>query len=62
MNNQAEKMLILMLNSSDFNSLLDYYGQYYVCFDRIGCEVEISKEDFNYLCSLVKPEYIVRAE
>ena len=59
--NQAEKMLILLLQTSNFNSLLDYYGQYYICFDEIGREVEISKEDFDYLCSLVPDKQIAKA-
>ncbi len=59
---QAEKMLILLLKTSNFNSLLDYYGQFFICFDELGREVEINKEDFEYLCSLVPQDKIVRAE
>ncbi len=58
---QAEKMLILLLKTSNFNSLLDYYGQYFVCFDELGREVEINKEDFEYLCTLVPTEKIIKA-
>jgi len=61
MNNQAEKMLILLLKTSNFNSLLDYYGQYFICFNKVGSEVEIEEEDFKYLCSLVPQDKIVRA-
>ncbi len=61
MNNQAEKMLILLLKTSNFNSLLDYYGQYFICFNKVGNEVEIEEEDFKYLCSLVPQDKIVRA-
>lgn len=58
---QAEKMLILLLKTSNFNSLLDYYGQYFICFDELGREVEINKEDFEYLCTLVPTEKISKA-
>lgn len=61
MNNQAEKMLILLLKTSNFNSLLDYYGQYFICFNKIGSEVEIDKEDFEYLSTLVPQDKIIRS-
>ena len=61
-NTQAEKMLKLLLKASNFNSLLDYYRQYYICFDELGREVLIEKEDFDYLCTLVPSDKIVRAE
>ncbi len=58
---QAERMLVLLLEKSNFNSLLDYYGQYFICFDELGREVEISEEDFIYLSSLISKDKIVRA-
>lgn len=58
---QAERMLVLLLEKSNFNSLLDYYGQYFICFDELGREVEIDEEDFIYLSSLISKDRIVRA-
>lgn len=62
MDNIAQEVLEIILKSSNFNSLLDYYGQYYICFNELGSEVPICKEHFDYLCSLVDNQQIVRAE
>ncbi len=58
---QAEKMLILLLKTSNFNSLLDYYGQYFICFNELGREVEIDKEGFEYLSTLVPQDKIIKS-
>ena len=56
-----ELTLKLLLNHSDFDSILDYYGEYYICFEKLGSEVRVPKDVFDLLSTMLPAEKIVRS-
>lgn len=56
-----ELTLKLLLNHSDFDSILDYYGEYYICFKKLGSEVRVPRDVFELLCTMLPTEKIVRS-
>lgn len=53
------ELLETILKYSDLDSLLDYYGKYYLCREEFGKQIEISYREFEVL-ALVLPVH--RAE
>lgn len=53
-NTDKEALLALVEKYTDLDSLLDYYGEYWLCYEELGKQVQISKEEFD-LFSLVLP-------
>ena len=56
-----ELALKLLLNHSNFDSVLDYYGEYYICFNKLGSEIRVSKEVFDLLCTMLPDEKIIKS-
>ena len=56
-----ELTLKLLLNHSDFDSILDYYGEYYICFEKLGSEIRVPRDVFELLCTMLPVEKIVRS-
>ena len=56
-----ELTLKLLLNHSNFDSILDYYGEYYICFEKLGSEVRVPKDVFDLLSTMLPAEKIVRS-
>lgn len=56
-----ELTLKLLLNHSNFDSILDYYGEYYICFEKLGSEIRVPRDVFELLCTMLPTEKIVRS-
>ena len=56
-----ELTLKLLLNHSNFDSILDYYGEYYICFKKLGSEVRVPRDVFELLCTMLPAEKIVKS-
>lgn len=56
-----ELTLKLLLNHSNFDSILDYYGEYYICFEKLGSEIRVPRDVFELLCTMLPAEKIVRS-
>ena len=56
-----ELALKLLLNHSNFDSVLDYYGEYYICFNKLGSEIRVPKEVFDLLCTMLPDERIIKS-
>jgi hypothetical protein len=56
-----ELTLKLLLNHSNFDSILDYYGEYYICFEKLGSEVRVPRDVFDLLSTMLPAEKIVRS-
>lgn len=56
-----ELTLKLLLNHSNFDSILDYYGEYYICFEKLGSEVRVPRDVFDLLSTMLPAEKIVKS-
>ena len=56
-----ELTLKLLLNHSNFDSILDYYGEYYICFEKLGSEIRVPRDVFDLLSTMLPAEKVVRS-
>lgn len=56
-----ELTLKLLLNHSNFDSILDHYGEYYICFEKLGSEVRVPRDVFDLLSTMLPAEKIVKS-
>lgn len=56
-----ELTLKLLLNHSNFDSILDYYGEYYICFEKLGSEVRVPRDVFDLLSTMLPAEKIIKS-